>query len=84
VILLLPSPDVDESVQMLKDRLHADEPEFNEKALQDIAQINRFFIEHPSNATLATHTFYTKDKSPEQTRAEILSALRHKASENSP
>lgn len=76
VFLLLPSPDVDESVQMMKERLRADEPEFGEEGLEAIAQINRFFVEHPSNACLATTTLYTAGKTPQQTADEILQALR--------
>jgi hypothetical protein len=77
VVLLLPSPDTDESVQIMKERLHADVPEFTEEGLEHIAQINRIFIEHPSNATLATLTVYTAGKTPEQTCDEILQTLRH-------
>jgi energy-coupling factor transporter ATP-binding protein EcfA2 len=75
VILLLPSPDVDESVRIMKERLRADEPDIGEKGLETIAQINRLFIEHPSNASLATMTVYTAGKTPAETCAEIVQRL---------
>jgi hypothetical protein len=37
--------------------------------------MNRYFLEHPANASLADHTIYTKGRTPEQTRDEILGVL---------
>jgi adenylate kinase family enzyme len=75
VVLLLPSADVDESVRLLNARIHLSEPDLPEAFFEMIDGINRYFIEHPDNARLATLTVYTKDKSPEQTQDEILAAL---------
>ena len=60
VVLLLPSPDIEESLRILAER----EP--------GGAEMNEHFLQHPSNVTLAKLTVYTKDKTPEDTRDEIL------------
>ncbi len=75
VIFLLPSPDVEESIPLLNARIHESEPELPEAFFEVISRWNRNFIEHPSNHNLATHVVYTKDKTPEQTRDEILALL---------
>ncbi len=75
VIFLLPSPDVEESVSLLNERIHQSEPELPEEFFPVIGRWNRTFMQHPSNHSLATHIVYTKDKSPEQTRDEILHLL---------
>ena len=68
VILLLPSPDLDESVQLLYQRTTPPVPgEFDFVA---------HFVKHHSNHDLAKRVVYTKERTPEQTRDEILSALR--------
>lgn len=69
VILLLPSPDVDESYRVLcaRDVEAGDDP--------DPKGINRHFLEHPSNASLATHTVYTAGKTPDDVTAELLAHL---------
>ena len=72
VILLLPSPDADESLRILMDRFHVTLPDCPPDIMKQLEHINRNFVEHPSNARLARYTVYTKDKSPEQTRDEIL------------
>lgn len=63
VILLLPSPDFDESVEILKQR---------SQLTIDGVEINRFFMTHPSNRKLAKQVFYTKGKTPKETKEEIL------------
>ncbi len=70
VVLLLPSPDVDESVAILRERFvfHVDGVE-----------LNRYLISHPGMAALATHTVYTGGKTPEQTRDEIVAIYRGSA-----
>ncbi len=75
VILLLPSPDVEESILLLNERIHLSEPDLPEPFFEMIGGMNRHFITHPSNGRLAKYTVYTKDKSPEQTRDEILALL---------
>jgi len=70
VILLLPSSDLDESVQILNARNNSTPP--------DQREINEHFIRHHSNYDLAKHIIYTKDKNPEETCDEILAWIRNK------
>lgn len=67
VILLLPSQDVEESINILNERA-----EFLREMKPNI---NEHFIKHHSNYDLAKYTVYTKDKTPEETCAEILGLL---------
>jgi len=68
IILLLPSPDLDESIAILNER---------EESLRDMKQnINEHFIKHHSNYDLAKHTVYTKGKMPEETCEEILRLIK--------
>lgn len=64
VILLLPSPDLDESIHILNER---------DEFLREMKpNINEHFVRHHSNYDLAKHTIYTKGKTPEETCEEIL------------
>ncbi len=65
-ILLLPSPDLDESVRVLEGRQR---PTF------DGMELNEHFIRHLSNRALAKLSAYTLGKTPEETRDEILGML---------
>ena len=76
VILLLPSADVDEALRITIARFRALVPDVTDDNLKQVTEINRYFIEHPSNARLATRTIYTKDQTAEQTRDDILRALK--------
>jgi hypothetical protein len=58
VVLLLPSPDVEESLRVLEER---------GQVLVDGREINEHFVRHPSNHDLARYVFYTKGRSPEET-----------------
>ena len=75
VILLLPSPDLDESVAVLNARfaqLLRDEVGAVDPALLDV---NAQFVRHPSNHRLAKMVVYTGGKTPDATCAEILHKL---------
>ncbi|MEO1375623.1 MAG: shikimate kinase [Cyanobacteria bacterium J06635_10] len=63
IVLLLPSPDLDESVEILKQR--------NRVTINGM-EINRFFMTHPSNQLLAKQVFYTKGKTAEEVKEEIF------------
>ncbi|MEP7293510.1 MAG: AAA family ATPase [Chloroflexota bacterium] len=75
VILLLPSPDVDESISLLNERIRLREPDLPDELFPVFGEMNRSFIEHPSNARLATHIVYTKGKTSAETRDEILALV---------
>jgi adenylate kinase family enzyme len=69
VFLLLPSPDIVETLQILKQRdinppsdLHFD--------------INAHFIGHPGYSLLAKYIIYTKNKTPDQSSSEELKLLK--------
>lgn len=72
VVLLLPSPDPDASLRILQERSGAPAP--------DGFDLNAHFVRHPSNATLAKIVIYTQDRTPEQTRDEVLAAVRRQES----
>jgi shikimate kinase len=75
VILLLPSPDLDESVAMLQDRLIRMLIEAGKDYSDELFELNEYFIKHPSNHRLARIVLYTKDKTPEDICDEILQKL---------
>ncbi|UAJ74556.1 AAA family ATPase (plasmid) [Synechocystis sp. PCC 7339] len=64
IVLLLPSSNLDESVQILNNR--------NEYLPDGKLNINEHFVRHHSNHDLAKFTVYTKAKTPEETCNEIL------------
>ena len=64
VVLLLPSPDLNESIHILNER--------NEHLPDDIRSTNEYFVRHPSNYELARFTVYTEAKTPKETCNEIL------------
>lgn len=75
VILLLPSPNLDESAEILNAR-------FKELLLREVGhvdpalfEVNTQFVKHPSNHKLAKIVVYTNGKMPDETCAEILPKL---------
>ncbi|MDJ0573559.1 MAG: shikimate kinase [Xenococcaceae cyanobacterium MO_234.B1] len=66
VVLLLPSEDVEESLQILKER---------DRVIINGMEINEHFVKHHSNHDLAKYIVYTKDQTPEQTSEEILAQI---------
>jgi shikimate kinase len=75
VILLIPSPDVDKSVDILGQRILAKEAHLPIEFIDVINDINRFFLEHRSNSELATMTIFTGDQTPDETCDEIVGKL---------
>ena len=75
VILLLPSPDLDESVRICNERFSSVLEGEDIEPDADTLQLNEHFVKHPSNARLAKMTIYTKGKTPEETVDEIVSKL---------
>jgi shikimate kinase len=75
VILLLPSPDPDESVEILKYRLIRMLTEAGKEFTDELFELNEYFVKHPSNRQLAKLVIYTKDKTPEKICDEILLKL---------
>lgn len=65
VVLVLPSPDPDESCRILSERR-------GERSGESGLDLNEHLIRHHSNARLATITVYTEGRTPEETRDGIL------------
>lgn len=75
VILLLPSPDLDESAEILKNRLIHMLAEGGKEFSSELFDLNEYFIKHPSNHRLAKQVVYTKDKTPEDICNELVRKL---------
>ena len=67
VVLLLPSPDLDESLRILQERSGGPAPQGFD--------LNAHFVRHHSNHDLAKIVIYTQGKKPDQTRDDILAAI---------
>jgi hypothetical protein len=63
VVLLLPSGNVEQSLDLM---------EGYDPVLVRDREINRHFMEHPSNGLLAKYMIYWRGLTPEQTRDEVL------------
>lgn len=72
VFLILPSPDLDRSVEILNQRFS--DLLINEvgKIDEELLALNEYFVRHPSNSLLAKKTFYTEGRSSRATVQEIL------------
>lgn len=77
VILLLPSPDLEESITILNERMAALLREHNqpEEHVPDVLKANEEFVRHPANGRLAKWVSYTQGKTPEETCMEIVKRL---------
>lgn len=67
VVLLLPSPDLDESVRLLTERTGP--------IVSEGLDFHEHFVKHHSNHDLARIVVYTHDRTPEETRDEILNRV---------
>lgn len=67
VVLLLPSPDPEESIQILAARRSNPNPE--------VVALNHRFVRHRANEMLASMIVYTKDRTPDETCDEIIRRL---------
>lgn len=72
VVLLLPSPDLDRSVQIVNARFSQEMEAIGQEADPKLLEMNKFFVRHPSNQQLATRVVYTLEHTPEQTCEEIV------------
>lgn len=75
VILVLPAPDLDESVRVLNARMAALLEREVGAVDPAILDLNAHYVRHPSNQRLARITVYTDGQTPEQTCAAILGQL---------
>ncbi|GAP12784.1 shikimate kinase [Longilinea arvoryzae] len=70
IFLILPSPDLEESLQILKSRDKNPPVDLN-------FDFNRHFLENGAYFTIAKHIVFTKGKLPEETGNEILALVVH-------
>lgn len=68
VILLMPSPDREETIRILNTR--------NNYAADDQRVVNEHLIRHPSNYDLAKHIVCTEGNPPEEISTEVLQWVR--------
>ena len=74
VVLILPDPDLEKSLRICNERM----AERCEKPLtEDQLSTNAEFVHSESFRTLATHTFYTRDLSPEAAASALIEMLGH-------
>jgi adenylate kinase family enzyme len=67
VVLLLPSPDLDESVRILVERMSS-----IINVTDQVARLIEQHVKHPSNHSLAKWVVYTHGKTPDETCEEIF------------
>jgi shikimate kinase len=70
VVLLIPSPDKEESIRILTARNGYDSDGQRE--------VNEHFVRHHSNYDLAKHIVYTRDKEPNQICSDVLKWVKSK------
>lgn len=75
VVLLLPSPDLDESTAILNARFVQLLEEEGVPVNENVLRVNEHFVKHPSNRRLATIVVYTKDRTPQETCDEIVAKI---------
>lgn len=75
VILLLPSPDPDESVRVLNERFRALLEREVGAVDAKLLALNEHFVKNPSNRRLAKQVVYTEGKTPEETAEEIVAGI---------
>lgn len=68
VVLILPSPDPEESIRILRERFEAD--------VASERRVQRLLVTSPVYAQAAAHTVYTHDRTPDDIAAEVMSLLR--------
>ena len=76
VILLIPSPNPDKSVEILNARFSQLLEKEVGKVDTRLLGLNAHFVKHPSNSRLAKITVYTEGKSPQETCDEILEKIK--------
>jgi shikimate kinase len=72
VFLILPSPDLDRSVEIVNERFSQLLLEEVGKVDPELLDLNEHFVRHPSNHLLAKKTFYTEGRSVLKTCQAML------------
>ena len=79
VVLLLPCPDLDKTLEILTARLVKLLQDNGIEVDPDGLWIMEHFVKHPSNQKLAKFVIYTEGKTPEETCEEIVQKLGKKS-----
>lgn len=82
VILLLPSPDLAESVRILNGRFADLLSKEMGEADPELLRLNEDFVRRDCNRRLAKMTIYTQGETPEQTAQRILHGMAGRARDN--
>lgn len=69
VVLLMPSPDVETSVELLRRNLVGRGPAVSVERI-------RYYVTHPSNRDLATHTVFTEGRTPDEVCDQLVHLVR--------
>ena len=77
VILILPSPDLDRSVEIVNERFSELLVSEVGKVDSELLRLNEHFVRHPSNSMLAKKTVYTEGQTAEETTAVIIKWIRN-------
>lgn len=75
VVLLLPSPDMDESAEILRNRLTQKLTNEGREFTDVLFELNETFVKHSANRRLAKLVIYTKNKTPEAICDELVQKL---------
>ena len=73
VVLVLPSENKDEAIQILNMRIPPDAPP---EIIPWYKEMNAYFVHHHANTDLAKITICTQNKTPEETCDEIIGKLK--------
>jgi hypothetical protein len=79
VVLLQPSPDKQECIKVLSERIRQryTENQRSERTIESYVKANEYFINHKSNSILSKHVIYTYSKSIEDVGNEILKITKY-------
>jgi hypothetical protein len=90
IVLLLPSPNLEESIEVLSQRIRERyrEKERTPEVVKSYVDVNRQFVLHKSNSLIAKYVVYTGGKNIEETGEEIINVtgytVSHKITQNTP
>jgi hypothetical protein len=76
VVLLMPYPDAEASIELLADRLTQIVAAKGEPLSPTLLQLNEYFVRHPANRRLADVVVHTGERTPEELTDEIVHRLR--------
>ena len=76
VVLLIPSSDLEQSLEVLRARTLKKAPEEGWEPSEEVLELCDHLARHPSNATLAKQRIYTLGRTPLESVQEILKLVR--------